>query len=168
MKFDRVQFIGMALCTTPGNLRSIGKLSDEGEYLGFTNVNKDIDNRITLLNNALNQTIESNYIDYNKNTLKIFVIPEFYFRGNKGAYYFPSSISFYKKYIEPKIEKITESIDDNWIFVLGSLLTSKDKIKKDREPTKTLYKVGDHILSVYHINITHLQNKMILQVYQNF
>ena len=74
MKFDRVQFIGMALCTTPGNLISIEKISDEGVYLGFDNVNKDINNRIKLLNDAINRTIEFFYVvRYVKNVIIMFV-----------------------------------------------------------------------------------------------
>lgn len=38
-KYNKIQMIGFALSTTPGNLHSIEEMSDDGRYLGVDDVN---------------------------------------------------------------------------------------------------------------------------------
>lgn len=147
-KYRKVQMIGFALSTTPGNLHSIEETSDDGRYLGIDDVKKDISARLDLVK----QVIESAYEMHDKNSdvLKIFTIPEFFFRGNKGAY-FGTPDSIFNNYFQDFISSVlSQEKYKNWIFVLGTLITSNMKIEQDQEPTKTLFPIGDALLDVYY------------------
>ena len=84
--YTKIQCMGMSICTTPGSLTPIEEMSDEGKYLGYENIKTDIDARLDLLIATIVKAKDSSLVDASDSTLKIFVVPEFYFRGNKGAY----------------------------------------------------------------------------------
>lgn len=85
--FKKVQFIGTAICTTPANLNSIEGTSDDGYYAGLPKDDEDLAARVNLIKRSIQQAILSSETDLSKETLKIFVLPEFFMRGALGAYY---------------------------------------------------------------------------------
>ena len=155
--YTKIQCIGMCLCTTPSGLNSIEETSDDGYYAGLNDVAADVAGRLTMLEQAISTAAKG--ADPAATTLKVFVVPEFYFRGNKGAYCTDgqSSLSFYETYLKNALERIITSKDasgkprfHNWLFVLGSLLTSGSSVNPDSEPTKSLYPTGDSLLDIYY------------------
>lgn len=146
--YRKVQMIGFALSTTPGNLHSIEETSDDGRYLGMEDVEKDISARLDFVKQAIENAYEMH--DRSSDVLKIFTIPEFFFRGNKGAY-FGTPDSIFNTYFQGFISSVlSQEKYKNWIFVLGTLITSNCKIESAQEPTKTLFPIGDALLDIYY------------------
>lgn len=153
LQYKNIQFIGLCLSTTPGDLKSIEGMSDDGRYLGLSNMNEDINARITLVTNFLNGIQER--ITKNNNTLNVFVLPEFFFRGSTGAYQRPQTQSPYQFFIT-KFSKLTDAMKNdqykNCLLVAGSVLSSTiayDANEKT-EPGKSLCMTGDSLLNVYY------------------
>lgn len=147
--YTKIQCMGMCLCTTPSGLTSIEGTSDDGYYAGLNNVAADVAGRLKMLEGAIAAATE--FADPDATTLKVFVVPEFYFRGNKGAYYINGgkSLTFFDNFLKNRLGKIAVN-HTNWLFVLGSLLTSGSQVEPSREPTKSLYSTGDSLLDVYY------------------
>ena len=55
-------------------------------YKGLEDDSLDWKKRLEILKNALNEANKDSGVNKTSNCLKIFMIPEFYFRGEKGAY----------------------------------------------------------------------------------
>lgn len=143
--YTKIQCIGMCICTTPGDLTTIEDMSDEGRYLGDPNAGDDISRRLQFIRTAVEKAAEQ--ADTDKATLKVFVVPEFYFRGDHGAYFDPNEI------LTNKYMALCQNIFKDyphWLFVLGSFLTAKAKVDPTVEPTQSLYNTGDSLLDVYH------------------
>ncbi len=154
--FTKVQFIGTAICTTPANLNSIEETSDDGYYAGLPDDNKDLAARVNLVKQSIQTAILSKKTDPSKNTLKIFVLPEFFMRGVLGAYYnaFPYFaetilIEQFKKSLR-ELKETGIEFGEDFLFVLGTILTTKSKIDYDSEPDASLYQTGDYLLDVYY------------------
>lgn len=154
--FKKVQFIGTAICTTPANLNSIEGTSDDGYYAGLPKDDEDLAARVNLIKRSIQQAILSSETDLSKDTLKIFVLPEFFMRGALGAYYhvFP----YYAEVIlteqfKQALKELNESgieIGRDYLFVLGTILSSDHKIDYTKEPDLSLYQTGDHLLDLYY------------------
>lgn len=149
VNYTNIQCIGMCLCTTPSGLNSIEGMSDDGYYAGLDNVAMDVSARLKMLEGAIAKATE--FANSNDKTLKVFVVPEFYFRGSKGAYFDTGGVShnFYNNFLEDKLNMLARA-HKHWLFVLGSLLTSGSEVNPDIEPTKSLYSTGDNLLDVYY------------------
>lgn len=154
--FTKVQFIGTAICTTPANLNSIEETSDDGYYAGLPDDNKDLAARVNLMKQSLQAAILSKKTDLSKETLKVFVFPEFFMRGVLGAYYnaFPY---FAETLLIEQFKKILQELNgsgiefgEDYLFILGTILSTSSKIDYDIEPGASLYRTGDHLLDVYY------------------
>jgi hypothetical protein len=146
--YSKVQMIGLAICATPGNLTSIEEMSDDGEYFGHEDVAKDISGRLALVENAITKAVDNT--DKNSDVLKVFVIPEFFFRGVKGAY-IGEADSIFKKYFVDYIRHIKDKDKyKNWLFVFGTLLTSTDIVDVKKSPTSELFEIGNDLLNVFY------------------
>lgn len=158
-KYSKIQMIGLAISTTPGNLNSIEDMSDDGYYMGKKDIAEDIRCRLFLLKSVIDQAYMR--CDDNSNTLKVFVVPEFFFRGVAGVY-FGASENVFKTYFSDFINSFTSQPKyKNWLFILGTLLTSEIKINKNEEPVKSLFPMGDYLLNVY--NRLYPRQKELLQ-----
>lgn len=158
VSYTKIQCMGMCLCTTPSELTSIEEMSDDGYYAGWEQVKEDVNGRLRMLEQAMRTASTAISKNTSPDTLKVFVVPEFYFRGNKGAYCTDgqSSLSFYETYLKNALERIITSKDSSgkprfphWLVVLGSLLTSGSQVEP-AEPTQSLYHTGDNLLNVYY------------------
>ncbi len=154
--FKKVQFIGTAICTTPANLNSIEETSDDGYYAGLPDDNKDLIARLNLVKQSVRAAILSEKTDSSKETLKIFVLPEFFMRGVLGAYYsaFPYlAETILVEQFQKVLKELRESgieFDEDYLFVLGTILSTKSKIDYNSEPDASLYLTGDYLLDVYY------------------
>lgn len=145
--YEKIQLIGLAITTTPGDLKSIEEMSDDGRYLGLEDAGADMAARLDLIRQAIESAALKQ--DPDEKTLKIFTVPEFYFRGNKGAY-----LGIPEEVIKTHFSQFSKTFlakreYENWLFVLGTLVTSDRKVDREAEPTKSLFPMGDHLLNVY-------------------
>lgn len=148
-KYSKVQMIGLAISTTPSNLTSIAETSDDGSYLGLDDPQKDISNRIGFLKEAIKQAYEMR--DKSSDVLKVFTVPEFFFRGNKGAYLGDNRKIFNTHFDDLVYGFLAKEDFADWLFVLGTLLTSNTKADNNKEPAQSLAKVGASLVSVYEL-----------------
>lgn len=137
--FSKVQFIGIAISTTPSGLTSIDETSDDGYYAGIVNEKSDIQVRISFIKDALSKTMSDPNFDNDTSTLKIIVFPEFLMRGPRGAY----SYSHLLPYIQ-QILQLSERQDI--LLFIGSILSA------DQPPTfnSDFYYTGDNLLDIYY------------------
>ncbi len=157
MVFKNVQFIGMSICCTPSNLNSIEETSDNGYYSGYANDMEDLTARVKIIEQAIKATFSNSSVAKSSDTLKVFVIPEFFMRGALGAYntsswVFPMEYELIKLFNESitTLKSIGLAIDSSCLFVLGTILSTCDPIDKTSEPTKSLYQTGDNLLDIYY------------------
>lgn len=147
MNYLKIQFIGYAISTLPKNVLKIEQEYETGEYLGLPNSIEDIDARIVLLRKAIETAREmaADVGDHQESTLKVFVVPEFYFRGANGAYtdglrvdkvYAMDSREKWDDhlgYIESELIKIIDNeCYEDWLFIVGSVLVCKGDPEKSR------------------------------------
>ena len=59
-QFNKIQFIGTAISTTPSNLTSIDEYSDYGFYAGLEDEQKDIEERISLIRSIIEKIVKGN------------------------------------------------------------------------------------------------------------
>ena len=135
------------------NILKIEQEYETGEYLGLPNSIEDIDARMVLLRKAIETARDrvEEMGDTPESTLKVFVVPEFYFyRGANGAYtdglridkvYAMDSREKWDdhlSYIESELIKIIDNERyGNWIFIVGTVLACKG------DPGKRLRQTGD-------------------------
>jgi hypothetical protein len=101
-------------------------------YLGKVDSAEDIDNRCYLVKEAIEAAAARAEISADDNCLKLFMMPEFYFRGGKGAY----SLDDYQKVIE-KLRKLVEDDKWNhWLFVFGTVLAIFEPLAIEAEGSK--------------------------------
>lgn len=163
--YSKVQFVGHVLSTTPLLIESVEEMSDRGIYLGETDDSVDIQKRLAIVRDVLGNVFNNNSIDQNPSTLKIFTMPEFFWRGIKGAYYYndPSFDAFFHKVYDGLYLLLQEYAKqyalDDWLFIFGSALTTNAVTSCSIPIDSTLSQVGDNYLSVYDIiKKSHVQN----------
>ena len=155
--YTKVQFVGYVLSTTPALKESVEGMSDWGTYLGKENDTEDINDRLKLISKVLRISIPKAVSD--NNTLKIFVIPEFFWRGRRGAYRYkdPNKDDIYEKIKKGLTNVINNCVEEqkdkfdpsDWLFVFGSILTTPVSSHIATDMDKVLAKTGDDFLNVY-------------------
>ena len=137
-QFNKIQFIGTAISTTPSNLTSIDEYSDYGFYAGLEDEQKDIEERISLIRSIIEKIVKGNKFDKDPSTLKIIVFPEFLMRGTKGAYLYQNLLPF--------VQSIIELVNrEDILLVIGSILSSEISASKNTD----FYNTGDDLLNIY-------------------
>jgi hypothetical protein len=141
MSYLKIQFIGYAISTLPKNIFKIEQEYETGEYLGLPNSIEDIDARMVLLKKAIEtaQDRVEEMGDHQHSTLKVFVVPEFYFRGANGAYTDGLRVDKvfamdskekwddHLGYIESELIKIIDNEKyGDWLFIVGTVLVCKE------------------------------------------
>lgn len=139
-QFKQIQFIGIALSTTPLFLTSIDGYSDDGVYSGYEDDIDDISARIYHIKKTLSKIVcNQTSVNSDSSVLKVVVFPEFLMRGARGAYLRDNLLPF--------IQDILNLSDRNDIIVvLGSILSS-DFLPSDETD---FYKTGDNLLNIYY------------------
>lgn len=113
MAYDKIQFVGYAINTFP-------EMRDGKEhYFGLPNPKNDIDARCILMRRAM-ETAAAQIVDASppEKTLKVFMAPEFFFRGATGAYQLE-----WAYYAVEQLQKLAaEPQWQDWLFVFGTIL----------------------------------------------
>lgn len=79
MSYSAVQFIGYEIFTGPGQY-------PKRHFAGLDNDRDDRAARVALMEEALNAAKASRQVNNDRAVLKVFMAPEFYFRGQRGTY----------------------------------------------------------------------------------
>lgn len=121
MAYEKIQFIAYALNTAPTRTGS-------AKYLGLDDAKKDIEARCELILRAA-ETAASKAdskadpeadpkAGSSDKTLKVFMLPEFYFRGKKGAYEMDD--------VQTAIERLQKMVEKekwkDWLFAFGTIV----------------------------------------------
>lgn len=127
MTTDTIQFIAYDINTAPKDPQFNAHLMPSGTYLGLANPRQDIDARCMLLQRAMD-TAAANLKTVSppvaEETLKIFMAPEFFFRGNTGAYQM-DDVSYAISCLQ---ELAAAPQWERWVFVFGSLVAMADGV----------------------------------------
>jgi hypothetical protein len=135
-EYTNVQFVGYAITSTPRITKSIGEIGGfiEGRYIGIKPSTDDIDARIALMMDAVDQTLASGVVDHSPSTLKIFVMPEFLLRGAQGAYdNDPPAIDYFEYFREHFGRRVGVPVYEDWLFVVGTLVSTVGYVR-ERDP----------------------------------
>ncbi|WP_257458867.1 hypothetical protein [Archangium lipolyticum] len=116
MAYNNVQFIGFSINTLPAADADPNN-PFHSKYLGNVNSKIDLSKRCQVMMDAVRTAAKSVSIA-GGNTLKIFVAPEFFFRGEQGAYPIEEVSA-----ILPRLRQWTHSAAyKDWLFVFGTAL----------------------------------------------
>jgi hypothetical protein len=120
--YRRVQPIGYYLNTAPAYYQNTPNGAWLQTYLGHLGDGSDIADRCRRMAHAIDRAAASDAIDKDSSTLKVFMGPEFYFRGTKGAY----PLEMLSTIAERLRETTSRSQFRNWLFVLGTMIGGFD------------------------------------------
>jgi predicted amidohydrolase len=129
MSYTRIQFI--AYCIYVGGKQKAKSLQQY--YPGLPNLDLDIERRCDLMGKAVTQARSSaganSWLDKGAQTLKIFVAPEFFFRGPTGGY----SLDQYQKVLS-KLQAFANKPEyKDWLFVFGSTVAASNVDQAQKE-----------------------------------
>jgi Lipase (class 3) len=131
MVYKKVQFIAYCIYTAPKLLAN-----DKQEYIGFINSQGDIAERIKLVSKAIeNSQTNTNTKQNDPTTLKIFMMPEFFFRGKTGAYNMEEVQTVVS--LLQKLVKDTKWKD--WLFIFGSIIGHSQDTNRSLEKAKKFF-----------------------------
>lgn len=118
MSYTAVQFIGYEIFTGPGQY-------PKRHYVGLDSDREDIAARVQLFKKALRTAKASELVDNSSSVLKIFMAPEFYFRGARGAYpldLLNSGGADDRGLVGALTDLIKESEWADWLVVFGTII----------------------------------------------
>ena len=134
MTYTKIQFIAYEIDTFPVETAPIydGKknvstasgtvelpcFKQDTVYKGLPNASSDVKARCSLMRDAVLAAKKSSKVNKSASCLKVFMAPEFYFRGDKGAY----PIDAYMEAIAALRDTISGREWNHWLFLFGSLL----------------------------------------------
>lgn len=129
-KHAKIRFIGYAIPTTPANLVSIGNPNGPGAvagtYLGSQELNDDIQARVAVLKNAVDEAKALLPKDEGDEVTNLFVAPEFYFHGPQGPYVYNAKSPDPIAHIQELLSATFNNKDyPNWTFIFGSAISAK-------------------------------------------
>ncbi|KAL9186842.1 hypothetical protein ACHAXT_010562 [Thalassiosira profunda] len=115
-------------------LHSYGLPEDSEEYqcyLGLEDTTEDVRHRLAIMRDAVNRAYDKS--DQDKSTLKIFLAPEFFFRGSDGAFSFVLEEEKEAEGECSDICHILKGLEDiaaderfeNWLFLFGTVIASE-------------------------------------------
>lgn len=129
-EFQKTQFLGFGINTFPE------AMADEDKYIGDVDDKKDVLERFELMKQVVEKTATEANLDASPSTLKVFIAPEFYFRGGMGAY----NVTDLFDCLQDGIDKCnnaavlillnemkTFAADErwsDWLFVFGTILAA--------------------------------------------
>jgi hypothetical protein len=131
-QYTDVQFIGYAIPSIP---RLLPDVSDpqgfiEGHYIGVEPAVADIFRRIELTMKAIEQTVKNCAVDCSPSTLKIFVMPEFSFRGKHGAYdNFPHVVDYFTVFRKEFARRVAVPAYKGWLFAAGTVVNTVEYVR---------------------------------------
>lgn len=139
--FASIQYVAFEICTMPNGFQT--KCKSDDYYIGLEDCDADLTSRVTVVKNVLDQAIADPSID--PAALKVFMMPEFFFRGRIGAYTLQQILGEDKN-AEGSIQEILSSLVldakwASWIFVFGTVVGYKS-IPKEGQFHYEIYNVA--------------------------
>ena len=148
------------------NLNDYGVSEDDNPklqcYLGLDDTALDVERRLNIMSNAVDRAYDVS--DPNDDTLKIFLAPEFYFRGQNGAYEFTftneeeeddrdgcSDICHILKGLE---SMVAQKRFDNWLFLFGTVIGSESEY------------IHEHRFDFFKVSTLDLKSLSLIYIYQ--
>ena len=126
MAYTHVQPIGYSIGTFPVSDTSS---AFKQKYLGIDDDDRDVTTRCKIMSGVIGDVADDSAVDTSSTTLKIFMAPEFYFRGSKGAYPLERVA-----WIMGAMRDLTEDGRfDHWLFVFGTAVGYIDSDSDNRE-----------------------------------
>lgn len=145
------------------NLNDYGVSEDDNPklqcYLGLDDTALDVERRLNIMSNAVDRAYDVS--DRNDDTLKIFLAPEFYFRGRNGAYEFIdeekeddrggcSDICHILKGLE---SMVAQKRFDNWLFLFGTVIGSESEY------------IQEHCFDFFQVLTLNLKSLSLIYIY---
>lgn len=123
MSYSKVQFIAHCIHTAPKTLSN-----DKQEYCGLKNTSEDIAERVKLVAKALEAAKKGKKTRQDdSDTLKIYMMPEFFFRGGTGAYSMDE--------VQEVVAALQDTVKDpnewsHWMFLFGTIIGKSFETRK--------------------------------------
>eukprot|EP01047_Picozoa_sp_COSAG01_P050307 COSAG01_NODE_5071_length_4507_cov_1.789927_6_plen_228_part_00 len=130
-QYKRLQYIGFPIETgyngyLSQNMLFYGEDNGVGSYVGLEDIQADIDARVDIMGKAINASASNSSVDVRKDTLKVFLAPEFFFRGPKGAYHAEAPPLMH---IGQKLANLVRHPRfEDWVFVFGSIIVRTQSV----------------------------------------
>lgn len=119
----------------------------------------DMKIRLQLMRQAVNTAKNSAAVDHDEDVLKIFIAPEFYFRGSTGAYT-NEQILYETDFFQQLREIASDPAFDDWMFIFGTIV-GMEKIEGAENGKE--YKVWN--LAVIERGMRPSQEKLVFKEY---
>lgn len=115
----------------------IGTTHTGKSYNALNDEKKDFNERCNLVKYLIEDAAKSKHINKSSDCLKIFMLPEFFFRGPKGGYSLETSLE-----ITNNLRKMVSSPEyKDWLFVFGTTVAYSNILKQS---DKSLYEVYNY------------------------
>lgn len=129
--YRHAQLLGLNIFTTPD---PFGHCSGPKCYLGKNDIDDDVRHRVRILERALESVYTSDRWDQDPTTLKVFMAPEFFFRGPQGAYHASPILEGSLRLGELLEELFEQERWEHWLFVPGTIVAAEPTgSRKDHE-----------------------------------
>ena len=126
--YDKAQFLGFSLNTDDRLVN----------YMGLEDEQKDWKSRVQVMKEAIEQIRNSDKINPSEKCIKIFMAPEFFFRGKKGAYDMDTA----SKIPTALRNLVKDPSYKDWLFVFGTIVA----FTKDEREVHAPYTVYNYSL----------------------
>lgn len=166
-RYAAVQYFGFNLFTAPGT--EVDGCFDIGDdldqcYLGSTKVKEDVEKRLNIMFEAVERLYASDHWDRSPTTLKIFMLPEFYWRGKQGAYRIHRGV---EKVLHPTAHwishRFTHERFKHWLIVDGTVVMAQVADQRYVEMSERPYEnISYYNFAPVHVggtNLTYLRFK---------
>mmetsp|Transcript_93158 Transcript_93158/g.259496 ORF Transcript_93158/g.259496 Transcript_93158/m.259496 type:complete len:522 (+) Transcript_93158:55-1620(+) len=133
-RYARAQYLGFQIFTVPGTAADGCFASQPGDeatedecYLGTASVAADLQGRLRIMRAAIERAHASSHWDRRSSTLKVFMAPEFYWRGARGAYrlWENASLVLIKDVARSLESMVSDPSYADWLFVFGTLILAE-------------------------------------------
>ncbi len=141
MKYTNVQFVGYSVSTHPGIYedKSLYKF-----YPGLADDRADLEARLALLERAV--LLAGNFFSEDEDVYRVFVAPEFFFRGACGAYAGPGMEVFLGNALDEILARCGGKVD---LAVWGTGLFADQALNMEKASIRSKIFLGDDFLAVY-------------------
>ena len=143
--YEKIQFIGYEVYTGPKFINKMQKT-----YLGLPSPAQDIAARIKWTQGVLSKLADQDTVADSSDTLKVFMMPEFFFRGPRGAY----DMDILSKLLEGLQDLVAGEAWQHWVFAFGTALGESSPTKEVIDPDtgeKTMKIDADADKEVYNL-----------------
>lgn len=120
--YTNIQFIAYEIDTAPKDAVFVNGQLIGGTYLGLPDISQDIAQRAQLMFDAIQTAAANAAVSADSATLKIFMAPEFFFRGPIGAY----TMDQVQEVIGTLQGLLVGAQWANWMFVFGTIVGYSD------------------------------------------